>query len=193
MINRATAAEVLQFIQSTGKKVITFIGYSGSGYEDKKAMLEEAEKILETYDPASFIVNSGATLDGIGAVYELAKSQGYTTMGVVSTQAQKYKVDISPYADHVFYVEDSTWGGFVEEEVQLSPTSSIMVEISDVLVAIGGGEIGRDELMGAQQLGKEIRFFPADMNHQIAREKSQQKGLPIPTDFRGAAAKLFEP
>ncbi len=66
-----------------------------------------------------------------------------------------------------------------------------MVKISDVLIGIGGGEIGRDELIAAKRLGKKIRFFPADMNHQIACEKALKKGLPEPTDFGGAAGEVF--
>jgi hypothetical protein len=29
------------------------------------------------------------------------------------------------------------------------------------------------------------------MKHRLAREKAEKKGLPAPTDFRGAAATLF--
>ena len=66
-----------------------------------------------------------------------------------------------------------------------------MVENSDVVIAIGGGEIGRDELIAARRSGKEVRFFPADMNHEKARQKARQKGLPPPSDFGGAAAEAF--
>ena len=66
-----------------------------------------------------------------------------------------------------------------------------MVENSDVLIGIGGGEVARDELMAAKRIGKEVRFFPADMNHQKAREKAQKKGLPVPTSFAGAASESF--
>lgn len=33
-----------------------------------------------------------------------------------------------------------------------------MVENSDVLIGIGGGEIGRNELLAAKRSGKEVRF-----------------------------------
>jgi hypothetical protein len=61
-----------------------------------------------------------------------------------------------------------------------------MVESSDLMVAIGG-EVARDELTAAKKMGKQIRFIPADMNHQIARDRALKKGQPSPTDFRGAA------
>jgi len=67
-----------------------------------------------------------------------------------------------------------------------------MVENSDVLIGIGGGEVGRDELMAAKRSGKKVRFIPADMNHQKAREKAQKKGLPVSTNFGGAAGEAFK-
>jgi hypothetical protein len=67
-----------------------------------------------------------------------------------------------------------------------------MVENSDVLIGIGGGEVSRDELMAAKRSGKAVRFFPADMNHQKARDKAKKKGLPEPTDFGGAAGEAFK-
>ncbi len=62
--------------------------------------------------------------------------------------------------------------------------SIAMVENSDVLIGIGGGEVARDELIGAIRSGKEVRFIPAQpMNHQKVREKAQKKGLPVPTNL----------
>jgi hypothetical protein len=90
----------------------------------------------------------------------------------------------------VFYVEDATWGGLLNG-TRLSPTSEAMVENSDIIIGIGGGEIARDELMAARRLGKKVRFIPADMDHQKARESARKKGLPEPADFRGAAHTAF--
>jgi len=90
----------------------------------------------------------------------------------------------------VFYVEDATWGGLVNGDA--------------IIAYIGGdgreqrhhywnrrGEIARDELMAARRLGKKVRFIPADMDHQKARESARKKGLPEPADFRGAAHTAF--
>jgi hypothetical protein len=156
------------------------------------AMLEKAGRILDEFVASKTIVNIGATPEGIGAVYELAKRKGFITTGIVSTQAKKYNVALSPCVDYVFYVHDDTWGGFLRGSDRLSPTSSAMVENSDVLIGIGGGEVGRDELLAAKHSGKEVRFIPADMNHQKALEKAQKKGLPAPTSFDGAAGEAFK-
>jgi hypothetical protein len=183
--------EIRAFFKNQNKDVVTFVGYSGDEYEDKAAMLEKAGRILGEFEPSKAIVNIGATPEGIGAVYELAKRRGFMTTGIVSTQAKEYSAVLSPCVDYVFYVEDETWGGFVEGDDRLSPTSTAMVENSAVLIGIGGGEVARDELLAAKRLGKKVRFIPADMNHQKAQEEAKKKGLPVPTNFGGAAGEVF--
>ncbi len=66
-----------------------------------------------------------------------------------------------------------------------------MLSVSSEIVGIGGGEVSRDEMLAARKAGKQVEFCPADMNHTIAREKAANKGLPEPTDFRGAAGATF--
>jgi predicted Rossmann-fold nucleotide-binding protein len=190
-IRETNPEEVHAFFTGKGMRVLTFLGYSGAEYEDKAMMLEQATRILDQFDPKKTIVNIGATPEGIGAVYEVAKRKGFLTTGIVSTQAKESKATLSPCVDIVFYVRDSTWGGFRPGTKELSPISRAMVENSDVLVAIGGGEVTRDELIAAKQAGKRVQFIPADMNHHIAREKALKKEQSAPTDFRGEAAALF--
>ena len=165
-VKDATIDEIRAFFETQNKDVVTFVGYSGDEYEDKAAMLEKARRILDEFEPSKAIVNIGATPEGIGAVYELAKRRGFMTTGIVSTQAKEYSAVLSPCVDYVFYVEDETWGGFVKDDDRLSPTSTAMVENSAFLIGIGGGEVARDELLAAKRLGKKVRFIPADMNHQ---------------------------
>ena len=190
-LKNATREDIRVFFQGTKKAVLTFVGYSGAGYEDQAAMLKQAEHILSEFDPGKTIVNIGATPEGIGAVYEIARRTGFVTTGIVSAQANRYNVQPSPYVDYVFYVQDATWGGFLKGTERLSPTSEAMVENSDIIIAIGGGEVARDELIVARRSGKKVRFIPADMNHQKARETARKKGLRRPTDFRGAAHAVF--
>ena len=190
-VKNATIDDTRTFFKSMKKDVVTFVGYSASEYEDKSAMLEKAGRILDEFDASKTIVNIGATPEGIGAVYELAKRRGFVTTGIISTQAKKYNVSLSTCVDYVFYVEDATWGGLIKDSDRLSPTSTAMVENSDIMIGIGGGEIGRDELLAAKRLGKEVRFIPADMNHQKAQEEAQKKGLPAPASFGGAAGEVF--
>lgn len=193
MIIDATPDEVVRAFEETGKTVVTFSGYSGTGYENEAAMLDAAREVLARFDPSRTLVNIGGTVDGIGAVYGLARSLGFETTGIVSTQARAYEADLSPECRRVYFIEDPSWGGLVEGENALSPTSTTMVEVSDLYVAIGGGTIARDELIGARVRGKETRFIPADMNHRIARERAESRGQEPPTDFRGAAHQVFGP
>jgi hypothetical protein len=84
----ATSAEIKAFFASAKKTVLTFVGYSGAGYQDEASMLQQAERILGEFDPNKTIVNIGGTAEGIGAIYEVARRNGFVTAGIVSTQAQ---------------------------------------------------------------------------------------------------------
>lgn len=187
----STPAEVKNFFDQRGKTVITFVGYSGAGYEDVYRMLEGAQRVLAVHSPKKAIVNIGATSEGIGAVYDLAKEMGFDTTGIVSTQAREYQANISPHVDKVFFVADVSWGGFLDDSETLSPTSRAMVDCSDIVIGIGGGEVSRDEMIAARREGKTVLYIAADMNHKTAIEKARKKGLPDPTDFRGAAFAVF--
>ena len=186
MADGAEAAR--RYFTERKKSVLSFLGYSGSGYEDEAAMLEHAAQVLSKADSRTTLVNIGATPEGIGAVYTLAKRLGFETTGIVSTQARESGVASSPFVDLVFEVQDDTWGGFIKGTTRLSPTSQAVVDCSDRLVAIGGGEVARDELLVAQQRGKPTLFIPADMNHAAALAKATKAGLSAPTDFSGPAA-----
>lgn len=186
-VREATLDEIKAYVLARRMAVLTFIGYSGAGYQQPRAMLQQASSVLSSTDPTQTIVNIGATADGIGAVYEVAKHMGFSTMGIVSTQAREQKVPLSPCVDHVFFVRDDTWGGQDASTGALSPTSAAMVAASTSVVGIGGGEVGRDELLAARQAGLPVRFMPADMDHQRAIDKARKRGQPTPTQFRGAA------
>jgi len=190
-VHEANVENIKDFVTGRRAEVVTFQGYSGSEYEDPAAMLEHAERVLEAQDPTRVLVNIGATQVGIGAVYELAKRKGFATMGIVSMLARDQDAALSPCVDHVFFVKDSTWGGLLPEQNELSPTSQAIVDNSTFFVAIGGGDVARDELVAARQAGKPVTFIPADMNHAKARAKARKKNLPEPTDFRGSAHKVF--
>jgi hypothetical protein len=182
----ATSMQIQDFVRAKNKRVLSFVGYSGAGYEDPAAMRAAAEHVLSQHDPTRTLVNIGGTAVGIGAVYELAKRRGFATMGIVSTLARDSGDALSPCVDWVFFVRDDRWGGLLPGSTQLAPTSEAIVANSAELIAIGGGEIARDELRGARRAGKLLSYFPTDMNHRIAIDKAAAKGQSAPTDFRSA-------
>jgi hypothetical protein len=53
----------------------------------------------------------------------------------------------SPSCDHVHYVEDDTWGGFLADTRQMSATLRILLEVIDEPMVIGGGKHAADELV----------------------------------------------
>lgn len=186
-IHQATTLDAVRsYFQKRGRTVVTFLGYSGADYEDRAAMLAHAASVLDRLDPNRTIVNIGATIDGIGAVYQLARDKGFETTGIVSSQARASNATLAPCAGTVFFVEDDSWGGLVKGTASLSPTSATMIGVSDHVVAIGGGDIARDEFDAARRLGRKTEFFAADMNHEIARARAVKNKQPPPTDFRGA-------
>ncbi len=193
VVQEADLPAIQAHVRATGKQVLTFEGYSGAGYQDPAAMLALAGRILAAESPARVLVNIGGTAEGLGAVYALARQQGFATLGIVSTLARDERVPLSPCVDQVFLVRDASWGGLDAATGRLSPTSQAIVSVSDRFVAIGGGDIARDELLVARALGKPVQVHPADMDHALARAKAQRRGAPPPLDFRGTAHPALAP
>ena len=78
MADGADAAR--RYFAARAKTVLTFLGYSGSGYEDEAVMIAQAVLVLNEVDPRTTLVNIGGTPDGIGAVYPLAQRLGFETL-----------------------------------------------------------------------------------------------------------------
>lgn len=172
-------------------RVVTFLGFSGAGYEETDRVQEMILSELENYDPSDTVVCAGATAEGIGMVYELAAKRGFRTAGIVSSVARKSGVNFSPECQYVFEVDDDSWGG-KQIDGRLSATSQAMVGASDVMVCVGGGTISRDEIEEGCKRGKTVRFYKADMDHARAKLKAAKAGKPIPQNFGGAAQTLFQ-
>ena len=128
----ATPDAIAAYFKAQKKTVLTLAGYSGADYENKSAMIQQATRVLDQADPKTTIVNIGATADGIGVVYDIAKNKGFTTSGIVSTQARDAKATLSPCVDVIFFVKDPTWGGIVQGTNQLSATSTAMTIIDHI-------------------------------------------------------------
>ena len=186
-----TPVETQSFFKRLGKNVVTFIGFSGAEYQNKKGMLKISETVLSEFSPKTSIINIGATKSGIGGVYPIAKSMGFLTTGIVSSVAIEFLGEISTAVDHICFVKDTQWGGKLPNSDDLSPTSEAMVACSDILIGIGGGEIGRDEMSAGREQGKPVHFYPAEMSHAYLIRRAQKLDLPSPVSFWGAAHEIF--
>jgi len=186
-----TPDEAISFIKGRGKLILTFYGYSGMGYEDDHGMLQTARQVLNQYLPEKTLVMIGATHVGLGAIYRVAKAMGFETAGIVSTEALEYPGELSNAVDHICFIKDSQYGGKLPDSEELSPTSKAMVGCSDIMIAIGGNEISRDELLEGKKQGKPIQYFPADMNHERMIRRARGLGQPEPESFLGAVHEAF--
>lgn len=179
-------AEARRYFSAQGKTVLTLFGYS-AGYEDEMSMLKTVRTILSSYAPDTTILNIGATRGGIGAAYPLAKSVGFSTTGIVSSKVLDYPENVSEAAKFICIISDRQWGGRLPDSEELSPTSKAMIDCSDILIGIGGGEICRDELLAGIELGKPVHFYPAEIDHAWAIHRAEKLGLPHPDSYWGAA------
>jgi hypothetical protein len=189
-IRSVDAAAALAEIRAAHRRVVTFVGFSGAGYEDADALARIVAHTLSSYDPRSVTICIGATTEGIGAAYPIARQRGFRTLGIVSSRAQEDGVTLSSDVDIIYVIPDTSWGGNLPDG-RLSPVSAAMVEAADEIIAIGGGDIARDEAAGAIAAGKPVRYIAADMNHAAAIEHARRAHQPEPRDFRGTLQTLF--
>lgn len=189
VVAAASASSAVDAIHASGQRVVAFCGFSAAGYEDSQEVEHLLCAQLARFSPQSTVICSGATADGIGMIYPLARRAGFRTIGIVSSLAQAEGIAMSNDVDVVYFVQDDTWGG--RQGALLSPTSEAMVTACDEMIGVGGGAIARDELDEMRKRGKPVHFIPADMNHALAVEKARKVGKSIPTDFRGEAHTLF--
>lgn len=185
-----TPEEAAAFFKNQRKTVLTFFGYM-LGYENEAEMFRIVRDELARYSPQTALVNDGVTRWGLGGIYPLAKSLGFTTAGIVSKKILDNPSDISPAVDHICFMDDTQWGGKLPNSEELSPTSKAMVACSDVLIAIGGNDVSRDELLEGRRQGKPIHYYPAEMNHEAAIRHAKKKGLPPPESFMGSVHDEF--
>jgi hypothetical protein len=186
-----TPDQAVAFFKDQGKTVLTFFGYSGNQYEDTSGLINVADRVLFQHSPEHTLVNIGATDAGVGAIYRMAKSKGFITTGIVSQLALEYPDDISEAVDFICFIKDTQWGGKISDSDELSPTSQAMVLCSDILIGIGGGEVSRDEMIAGKAMGKSVRFYPAEANHDVTIRRATKLGQPKPESFWGAAHDVF--
>lgn len=166
------ADEVIEMITKRNKKVYTLFGYSALDYEDKDELINKLRSELETLSSAEYIICIGATEEGIGLGYKVAKDLGFETIGVVSTQALSYSGKFSDFVDMIYIVNDDLWGGFVPYSNKLAETTKTFLSISDTISAYGGGANTAITLEQADKLGIKTKFTPMQMSAEKAKKKN---------------------
>lgn len=162
------ADEIIALVNGLNKKVYTLFGYSALGYEDPERLEKIVRRDLESLSRDEYVINIGATEEGIGSMYTIAKEMGFKTIGVVSTQALSYSGRFSESVDSIYIVNDDYWGGYVPGTEKLAETTKAFLGISDFISAYGGGQNTAITLKFAKELGIETKFEDFDMNHDIA-------------------------
>jgi hypothetical protein len=181
-----TSESIIKQIKALEKKVFTLFGYSQLEYQDKDEVMNMIREELKTLDPKTTIINIGATEEGIGAAYEIAKELGFMTIGIASTLALQYSGKFSRFVDRIYIANDPYWGGKVPGTDQLAETTKIYLEVSDTISAYGGGENTAAILREGKKLGKNVKYTEALMNKAIVSKLN--KGVdPETIDLKGAA------
>jgi hypothetical protein len=175
---------IIKEVYGLNKKVVLLMGYAELGYQDEAAMLKAVRSKLSELDPATHVVCSGATAQGIGKAYQVAKDMGFETIGIVSTLALSSAGSFSPFVDRIYIVNDNQWGGYIPGTHLAAPTTRAFLEVADIVLAIGGGNNTAALLSIATKQYPDIKltFVPADMNHK----KADKHGL----DRAGSASKV---
>jgi hypothetical protein len=184
---------LLDVFRSTGKHVLTFLGFGELGYEDEREFHTTVARELATYAPANTIVNTGTLVTvgfrrGIADVYELAKRMGFSTTGVhpsIALSSPKRHA-LSGWVDEVYFVRDESWGGLLRETAAPSPTLRALIAVTHDVVVIGGGKHTAEEMQAFSSCEKQPRFYPMDMHHATSRGWASESGIDV-GDFRGAA------
>lgn len=191
----STPEEVKKAFSKRENGVVTLAGFSGLGYEDESLLQTiVTEQLLNELDPRQAIINIGGTSEGIGKAYQWAAEKGFEVTGIVSSLALEYPDSLSPHLpkENCFFVKDESWGGYLPDTENLSPTSEAIISVSNTYVAFGGGEIALDEMREMKKRGKEYLYYELEMNHEKARAKAKEKGKPEPVHFFGSLHKEFQ-
>jgi len=193
----STREEIVREVRRENKYVLYLAGYAELGYEQRERADKLISDLLRDFSPAEALVLGGTLLrtggqEGIACAYRIARAHGFETAGLHSSIAMKFHDThrVSPLCQNSFFVRDQRWGGLTDDG-RYSPTLALLLELSDEMVAIGGGWHTADELTAFACERKKIRYFPAEMNHRAADEWCEREGIPT-LDYRGAALEVWE-
>ncbi|MBU2713514.1 dermonecrotic toxin domain-containing protein [Zooshikella harenae] len=194
----AKHAEVKTTIENitANKRVVVFSGFSGLGYENTEVLQAILSEILDNeitlYGQDNVVVVAGATGEGIGAVYEVARNKGLTRLGIVSEEAvPKYSSGLpdpdsfpSLTEKNDVFVPDpeGTWKVLDPNgESYMVTVAKGNEQFKGKFYAIGGGKVTLSELQEAKNLGIETEIYEdiepnsTKVEERIAKDNSKGK------------------
>ncbi|HGJ5898200.1 hypothetical protein [Arsenophonus apicola] len=144
-----------------GKFVLVFSGFSGMGYKDTEKLQNDIKKEIkqhiDKYGIHNLLIVAGATSEGIGCVYDIAKNLAVNTLGIVSEHASTDC--LAKNCDSVIQIKDpnNSW------KVLDDSGASYMIYAASkngCFLAFGGGSVTLSELEEAAKKGIETKVFP---------------------------------
>ncbi|EAC0469615.1 hypothetical protein DRT92_21955 [Salmonella enterica subsp. enterica serovar Newport] len=162
---------------------VTFIGYSGLGYESpdllKETLKSKLEQCLHEHPDKQVVVVCGGTGAGIGAVYSLVREDEFLRdkvkcIGIVSDEALKgAENELALSKDKIAFVPDPDGSWQTKSSsgypYMLYPSHKYGGEV----VSLGGGQIGYDEVKAAQKNGIKTSIFSFRPNYNELQKKLQ--------------------
>ncbi|EPE4643766.1 hypothetical protein ACSI87_003342 [Salmonella enterica subsp. enterica serovar Brandenburg] len=162
---------------------VTFIGYSGLGYESpdllKETLKSKLEQCLQEHPDKQIVVVCGGTGAGIGAVYSLVREDEslrdkVKCIGIVSDEALKgAENELALSKDKIAFVPDPDGSWQTKSSsgypYMLYPSHKYGGEV----VSLGGGQIGYDEVKAAQKNGIKTSIFSFRPNYNELQKKLQ--------------------
>jgi len=189
--------EVISLFRQRYRRVVTFLGYGELGYEDPGAFQTIARREIAAFDSQEVVINAATLVTfgfahGIADIYEIARSQGFRTSGVYPSvslgSAESH--GLSGFVEDIYFIEDQTWGGYLEGSALASPTLTALTSVTDEVVAIGGGEHTAQEIQEFVKCGIPVRYYALEMNRAISSRWHQQRGGELP-DYLGRAYRFW--
>lgn len=172
------------------KFVMVFSGFSSMGYENTEKLQDyitkEIKQNIDEHGIHNLLIVAGATPEGIGCVYDIAKNLGVSTFGIVSQQASTNS--LSKNCESVMQIKDpdNSW------KVLDDSGDSYMVYAASkngCFLAFGGGSVTLSELEEAAGKGIETKIFPEflpdpiNLDGKLAQGKTMAEICPIQTKY----------
>lgn len=177
---------------------VTYIGYSGLGYDDpegvKETMKSQLEGFLRDHPDKQIVVVCGGTSVGIGAVYDVVAEnptlrENIKCIGIVSECASKqdlvqsteeFKVGIVHVPDPKQSWQTKLSDGDQEHQAMIYPAQKFGGEI----IAFGAGGIGYDEINEAKDKGLKVTLLPSQpdnskLQERLKKDKDFSKACPL--------------